>query len=147
MGSYGIGVGRLLACLAEEYHDDNGLIWPIAVAPYQVHITLLAKGEGEAQDVAETLYADLLARGREVLFDDRRENPGVKFKDADLIGVPVRVTVGDRGLKKGIVEFKLRREQEREDVPVGEALERVVAAVEALYQELEDRVVEVEYTQ
>ena len=146
MGSYGIGVGRLLACLAEEYHDDNGLIWPIAVAPYQVHITLLAKGEGEAQDVAETLYADLQARGLEVLFDDRRENPGVKFKDADLIGVPVRVTVGDRGLKKGIVEFKLRREQEREDVPVGEALERVVAAVEALYQELEDRVVEVEYT-
>ena len=87
MGSYGIGVGRLLACLAEEYHDENGLIWPIAVAPYQVHIILLAKGEGAAQDVAEKLYADLQDRELEVLFDDCRENPGVKFKDADVIGV------------------------------------------------------------
>ena len=107
---------------------------------------MLAKAVGEAQDVAEKLYADLRASGFEVLFDDRRENPGVKFKDADLIGIPVRVTVGDRGLKNGIVEFKLRREHEREDIPVGSALERVVAAVEALYQELEDRVVDVEYT-
>ena len=78
--------------------------------------------------------------------DDRRENPGVKFNDADLIGVPVRLTVGDRGLKNGIVEFKLRREQEREDLPVEAAVDRVVEAVEGLYRELEERVVEVEYS-
>ena len=100
MGSYGIGVGRLLACVAEEYHDEDGLVWPIAVAPYQVHIVLLAKGAGAAQDAGEQLYADLTGRGIEVLLDDRRENPGVKFNDADLIGIPVRVTVGDRGLQK-----------------------------------------------
>lgn len=145
MGSYGIGVGRMLACIAEEYNDDDGLIWPITVAPYQVHIVLLAKGEGEAQDVAERIYAELSAKGLDVLLDDRRENPGVKFKDADLIGVPVRVTVGDRGLKNGIVEFKLRREEERQDIPVDEAVDRIVAAVESLYKELEDRVVEMEY--
>ena len=78
--------------------------------------------------------------------DERRENPGVKFNDADLIGVPVRLTVGDRGLKNGIVEFKLRREQEREDLPVEAAVDRVVEAVEGLYRELEERVVEVEYS-
>lgn len=146
MGSYGIGVGRMLACIAEEHHDENGLIWPIAVAPYEVHIVLLAKGEGPAQDLAEQIYAELSARGLDVLLDDRRENPGVKFNDADLIGVPVRLTVGDRGLKNGIVEFKLRREQEREDLPVEAAVDRVVEAVEGLYRELEERVVEVEYS-
>ena len=146
MGSYGIGVGRMLACIAEEHNDENGLVWPIAVAPYEVHIVLLAKGEGPAQDLAEQIYAELGARGIDALLDDRRENPGVKFNDADLIGVPVRLTVGDRGLKNGIVEFKLRREQEREDVPVEAAVDRVVEAVEGLYRELEERVVEVEYS-
>lgn len=145
MGSYGIGVGRLLACIAEEYHDENGLVWPIAVAPYPVHIVLLAKGEGAAQDAAEQLYADLAERGIEVLLDDRRENPGVKFNDADLIGIPVRVTVGDRGLRRGIVEVKLRREKERQDVPVEQAVEYVVEQVERLQRELDERVVEVEY--
>ena len=145
MGSYGIGVGRMLACIAEEYNDENGLIWPISVAPFQVHIVLLAKGEGDAQNVAEELYCELTERGFDVLLDDRRDNPGVKFKDADLIGIPVRVTVGDRGLKNGIVEFKLRRDEEREEIAVDRALEHVVAAVDGLYRELEDRVVEVEY--
>ena len=145
MGSYGIGVGRLLACIAEEHHDDNGLVWPIAVAPYPVHIVLLAKGEGAAQAAAEQLYAALAERGLEGLLDDRRENPGVKFKDADLIGVPVRVTVGDRGLQRGIVEVKVRREKERQDVPVEQAVEYVVEQVERLQRELDERVVEVEY--
>ncbi len=145
MGSYGIGVGRLLACIAEEYHDDNGLVWPISVAPFQVMITLLAKGEGEAQTVAEKLYAALQERGIEVLLDDRRENPGVKFNDADLIGIPVRLTVGDRGLKKGVVECKLRREDERSEVLVDAAVEHVVAAVRMLEGELAARVMPVEY--
>jgi prolyl-tRNA synthetase len=145
MGSYGIGVGRLLACIAEEYHDDNGLVWPISVAPFQVLITLLAKGEGEAQTVAEKLYGELRELGIEVLFDERRENPGVKFKDADLIGIPLRVTVGDRGLKKGVVECKLRREDERGEVPVDAAVEHIVAAVRRLEEELVACVVPVEY--
>ena len=120
-------------------------IFPISVAPFQVLITLLAKGEGEAQTAAEKLYADLRAQGIEVLLDDRRENPGVKFNDADLIGIPVRVTVGDRGLKKGIVEFKLRREEERGEVPLEGALEHIINAVRQLEQELRDRVVAGEY--
>lgn len=104
MGSYGIGVGRLLACLAEEYNDENGLILPITSAPYQVHLVSLLK-EG---DEAEKVYAELTAQGVEVLYDDRKESPGVKFADADLIGLPIRITVGNRTLKEGRVEVKLR---------------------------------------
>ena len=110
-----------------------------------VMITLLAKGEGEAQTVAEKIYADLNARGLEVLLDDRRENPGVKFNDADLLGIPVRLTVGDRGLKNGVVEFKLRGESERSEVAVEAVVEHTVEAVRQLEAELAQRVVEVEY--
>ena len=105
MGSYGIGVGRLLACIAEENHDESGLVWPISVAPFQVVIVSLARKEGECQQVAEQIYNDLKENGIEVLFDDRKENPGVKFKDADLIGIPIRLTVGDRGIKNGVIEL------------------------------------------
>ncbi len=104
MGSYGIGVGRLLACLAEEYNDESGLALPITSAPYQVHLVSLLK-EG---DEAEKIYQELTARGVEVLYDDRKESPGVKFADADLIGLPIRLTVGNRTLKEGRVEMKLR---------------------------------------
>ena len=145
MGSYGIGVGRLLACIAEEYNDDDGLIWPISVAPYQVHIVALAKGEGPAWEAAEKLYGELQARGVEVLLDDRSENPGVKFNDADLIGIPVRLTVGERSLKKGVIELKVRREEERQEVPVEETVERILAEIARLREELDARVVEVEY--
>jgi prolyl-tRNA synthetase len=147
MGSYGIGVGRLLACVAEEHHDENGFVWPVSVAPFEVMITLLAKGEGEAQTAAEAIYADLTERGIDVLLDDRRENPGVKFNDADLIGIPVRLTVGDRGLKNGVVEFKLRRDSERGEVPLAEAADRAEAAVRALKDELTQRLGEVPYTE
>ena len=145
MGSYGIGVGRLLACIAEEYNDENGLIWPLSVAPFQVHIVALAKKEGPAQEAAEKLYADLQEKGVEVLLDDRNENPGVKFNDADLIGIPVRVNVGDRSLKKGVLELKVRREEERHDVPVEEVVDRVVAEIAKLQEELDAGVTEVEY--
>ena len=147
MGSYGIGVGRLLACVAEEHHDENGFVWPVSVAPFEVMITLLAKGEGEAQTAAESIYADLTERGIDVLLDDRRENPGVKFNDADLIGIPVRLTVGDRGLKNGVVEFKLRRDSERGEVPLAEAADRAEAAVRSLKDELTQRLGEVPYTE
>ncbi len=145
MGSYGIGVGRLLACIAEEHNDDQGLIWPVSVAPCQVHLVALAKGEGPAAEAAESLYRELGTAGVEVLLDDRPENPGVKFNDADLIGVPLRLTVGERSLEKGQVEMKLRRAEERVDVPLEEVVPRVVSELEALQKELDDQVVEVEF--
>jgi len=145
MGSYGIGVGRLLACIAEEFNDDQGLIWPISVAPYQVHIVTLAKGEGPAWEAAEKLYEELSAKGVETLLDDRSENAGVKFNDADLIGVPVRLTVGERSLKKGMIEWKLRREEARHEVPVEEVVDRVRAEIARLQEEIDAGVKEVEY--
>ncbi|HZW04142.1 MAG TPA: proline--tRNA ligase, partial [Anaerolineaceae bacterium] len=93
MGSYGIGVGRLLACVAEEHHDEHGLIWPASVAPFQVHLVLLpGKNDPRPAEVAEALYRELRNAGIEVLFDDRNESPGVKLNDADLIGLPLRIT-------------------------------------------------------
>ncbi len=120
MGSYGIGVGRLLACVAEEHHDDKGLIWPESIAPYQVH--LVGLGE-EARATADQLYIDLRAAKIEVIYDDRDERPGVKFNDADLIGIPLRVTISKKSLEKGGAEFKRRAEGESFMV----ALDEVVA--------------------
>jgi len=130
MGSYGIGIGRLLACIAEQHHDENGLVWPAAVAPFDVHLILLTgKGRIEEQaQIAEDLYQSLQAAGMEVLFDDREESPGVKFKDADLIGLPLRLTVGERSLQQGGVEWKMRSAQERSIVPLAEVIERVKEA-------------------
>lgn len=115
MGSYGIGVGRLLACLCEEHHDERGLMLPFSVAPYQVHLVGLLDNE-ETINAAEKLYHELQTAGIEVIFDDRHKkaaSPGVKFSDADLIGIPIRITVSKRALKEGSVELKLRREEER----------------------------------
>jgi prolyl-tRNA synthetase len=116
MGSYGIGVGRLLGCIAEQYHDEHGLMWPVAVAPYQVHLLSLRGGE----DTAGALYSQLQQAGFEVLFDDRDESPGVKFNDADLIGLPLRITISKRSLESGGAEVKLRHEKERQLVPLAE---------------------------
>jgi len=121
MGSYGIGVGRLLACIVERHHDADGLIWPEAVAPYRVHLIKLPGGEA----IAEQVYADLQAAGVEVLYDDRDDRAGVKFKDADLIGLPIRVTLGERALKSGGAEVKVRRTGESRIVP----LDELVAAI------------------
>lgn len=104
MGSYGIGIGRLLACLCEEYNDESGLRLPIAVAPYQVHFISLIKDTA----VADNIYDSLEAAGIEVLYDDRKESAGVKFADADLIGIPIRITLGNRSYKEGKCEVKLR---------------------------------------
>jgi len=129
MGSYGIGVGRLMASVVEEHHDDYGIIWPITIAPYQVHIVALKGG----YDVAEQLYQALQDAGVEVLYDDRTEpSPGEKFNDADLIGVPLRLTVGGRSLKKGGVELKRRAEKDIALVPVEDVVDRVKAEIEAM---------------
>jgi prolyl-tRNA synthetase len=108
MGSYGIGVGRLLACVAEEHHDERGLIWPASIAPYPVHLVVLPGKTMDTLSIAESIEKELLAAGLEPLFDDREESAGVKFNDADLIGLPLRITVSERALKQGGVEFKLR---------------------------------------
>jgi prolyl-tRNA synthetase len=109
MGCYGIGVSRLIAAAVEQHHDELGIVWPIRVAPYQLHLVQLGS---EPEVVAEVLRLEqeLEAAGIEVLVDDREERPGVKFKDADLIGIPLRATVGARGLKNGQIEFKPRHE-------------------------------------
>jgi prolyl-tRNA synthetase len=125
MGSYGIGVGRLLACVVEEHHDDAGIVWPAAVAPYQVHLVVLGRKAPAAVEAAENLYRDLWAAGIEVLMDDRDESPGVKFNDADLIGLPLRITVGDRGLKAGGVELKVRRGGEARLVPLADIVSAI----------------------
>jgi prolyl-tRNA synthetase len=109
MGCYGIGISRLVAALVEQHHDDSGIIWPTAAAPYEVHICSLGTSE-EVQNVVARLEKQLTDAGLEPLVDDRDVRPGVKFKDADLIGLPYRVTVGERGLKEGKVELKPRTE-------------------------------------
>ena len=138
MGSYGIGVGRLLACVAEEYNDEYGLALPISVAPYHVTLVSLARS-GEAHDVAEALYASLLSAGVEVLYDDRAVSPGVKFADADLRGIPLRITVSHRSLRRGGVEFGVRRERNPAIVPIPDVVSRATQAIEALFVDLARR--------
>jgi prolyl-tRNA synthetase len=120
MGSYGIGVGRLLACVAEEHRDEDGLVWPVSVAPYHVHLVV-----GEAGEMADGLYEELGSTGLEVLYDDRRESLGAKFKDADLIGIPLRLTLTPRSLQRGGVEIKARADTESHIVPVADVVEAV----------------------
>ncbi|MDD6043863.1 MAG: proline--tRNA ligase [Eubacteriaceae bacterium] len=128
MGCYGIGVTRTLAAVVEQHHDENGIIWPMSVAPYHVIITLV-KPDDEAQaNVAEEIYASLKKAGVEVLLDDRKERPGVKFKDADLLGIPVRITVGKLA-GEGKVEYKLRREAEKQEISVEEAIAKAIEIV------------------
>ena len=119
MGCYGIGLGRLLASIVEANHDEEGIIWPPAVAPYQIHLMHIGKGD-EVREKTETLYADLRAQGYEVLYDDRQESPGVKFKEADLLGMPVRFTISQRTLETNSVEVKRRTEQEKHLVKLEE---------------------------
>lgn len=145
MGSYGIGPGRLLACVAEEHNDENGLILPMSVAPYQLYLIYLPGKEIDTQAMAEKLYADLQAAGVEVLFDDRDERPGVKFNDADLIGIPLRLVVGEQSLKKGGLELKRRDGDERWIVPVESAVQTVVDKIGEMMAEINQKVVPVEY--
>ncbi|HEX9797957.1 MAG TPA: proline--tRNA ligase [Anaerolineales bacterium] len=138
MGSYGIGTGRLLACVAEEHHDDDGLIWPVTVAPFDVHLLALLGGEQTAESLMATLEAD----GIEVLYDDRDETPGVKFADADLIGLPLRLTVSQRSLEAGGVELKRRDRDEKLIVAVEAAPGAVAELLAEMQAEILARVVE-----
>lgn len=127
MGSYGIGLDRLMGIIVEQYHDENGIIWPKSVAPYDIHLMNLGK-EAEPKALCEQVYTDLQAAGFSVMYDDRKANPGVKFKDADLMGMPIRIAIGKRSLENGGAEVKLRSADEREIVP----LDALIAHVKGL---------------
>ncbi|MGX1982785.1 prolyl-tRNA synthetase [Thermolongibacillus altinsuensis] len=122
MGCYGIGVSRTLAAIAEQYNDEHGLVWPVAVAPFHIHLISVNPKIDDQRQLADDLYEKLQKEGFEVLYDDRAERPGVKFADSDLIGLPVRVTVGKRA-SEGIVEIKIRRTGETEEVHVSQLTE------------------------
>jgi prolyl-tRNA synthetase len=133
-GCYGIGVSRLVATVIEQHHDQNGIRWPLSIAPYQVQIVQLGDSP-EVRAAVSEIESGLERAGIEVLVDDREERPGVKFKDADLVGVPLRVTVGEKGLKTGQVELKPRSEpdpKKAELVPLDGAVETLVGRVKAL---------------
>jgi len=130
MGCYGIGITRVVAAAIEQNHDDSGIVWPMALAPYHVALLPLQK-DGEVAAAAEALYAELTALGVEVLLDDRDERPGVKFKDADLLGMPLRLAVGKKTLAAGQLELKRRRDKDVELIPVAGAAAEVAARVKA----------------
>ena len=121
MGCYGIGVGRTLAAIIEQHHDDNGIIWPAEVAPYKVIVIPTKVNDEVNMALAEKIYAELEESGIDVLIDDRNERPGVKFKDCDLIGIPLRITVGRRA-GEGIVEVKARDEADSRELTASEAV-------------------------
>jgi prolyl-tRNA synthetase len=140
MGSYGIGVGRLLACIAEEHHDEHGLIWPISVSPYKIHLIVLpwktGENGGEGPGKAEKLYDEFTDEHLDCLYDDREESPGIKFNDADLIGNPIRLTVSERSLKNGGVEYKQRDKSEKMIIPY----ENIIPAMQEEIKKLESKV-------
>jgi len=126
MGCYGIGVTRTMAAAVEQYNDEYGIIWPKAIAPYHVVIIPINTKDVEQIQRAEKLYSKLKERGVEVVLDDRNERPGVKFKDADLIGFPIRLTVGKKTVEKDLIEYKLRTEAHSTDLPYNEVLDKVL---------------------
>jgi len=128
MGCYGMGVSRLLAVVAEEHHDDKGLAWPVQLAPYQIHLAALGAGRApEVAEAADALYHRLVAAGIDVLYDDRDVSPGVKFADADLLGVPIRLVVGAKGVARGIVEWRSRVTGAEHEAELSEPVENLLA--------------------
>jgi prolyl-tRNA synthetase len=134
MGCYGIGISRTVAACIEQNHDENGIIFPIPIAPFHCIVTALSNKEDEVKAASESIYEELQAAGIEVLLDDRDERPGFKFKDADLIGIPLRIVVGAKNLVEGNVELKDRKTGEVEILPVAEAVAKVKAAVKQALQ-------------
>src|SRR5262249_39303529 len=125
MGCYGIGVSRVVAAAIEQSHDANGIIWPEALAPWRLAIIPLNMSNADVKKTAEKLYEEALSKGIDVLLDDRDETAGVKLKDADLIGVPLRIVVGERKIAEGKVEFRKRSDKATQDLPAADALKHV----------------------
>ena len=130
MGSYGIGVGRNMAAIVEVHHDESGIAWPVTVAPYEVVVTLVGS-DPETRMAGEQLYEQLRGMGIETILDDRDERPGVKFADADLIGIPYRLTLGSKGLAAGTVEVMRRSDRDRRDLAGSEVVGAVTEAIRA----------------
>jgi len=145
MGCYGIGSGRTLACVLEEHHDEKGICFPISIAPYHVHCVAMTQRAPEVADIANRLYQDAWAQGIEVLLDDRDATPGVKFNDADLIGLPLRITIGPRSLKAGGIELKFRDQDETRLVPLDDIVSTLRSEVDRLLAESRARAVEVPF--
>jgi prolyl-tRNA synthetase len=129
MGCYGIGISRLVAAAIEQNHDANGIIWPFSLAPFQVLLLPINYKDKAIREAADKLYQELQQNGVEVLLDDRDERPGVKFKDADLVGIPLRVTLGAKGLEKGCIELRLRRDSKTEEIPVADSVTKIRAVL------------------
>jgi len=129
MGSYGIGLDRNMAAVVEANHDQNGICWPVNIAPYEVVVTVLKPKDVECHEAGERLYEKLKEAGIDVIIDDRDERPGVKFKDAELVGFPYRVTIGPKGVEKGVYELVRRADGEKRDLPVEHAAETIIEAV------------------
>ncbi|MCJ7777752.1 MAG: proline--tRNA ligase [Sedimentisphaerales bacterium] len=136
MGCYGIGINRIVASAIELGNDDNGIIWPISIAPFEVLVTSVNQDDKQVAKVAEDIYQQLLNKGIDVLLDDRDLRGGAKFKDADLIGIPIRVTVGQKSVQQGNVEIKLRRESQSQKVPIKEAADKTIELVNSLKEQL-----------
>lgn len=132
MGCYGIGVSRIVAAAIEQNNDEWGVRWPVPIAPFEVIVTPANVTHDESKSVAEKIYAGLQKDGVDVLFDDRDVRAGFKFKDADLIGIPVRVTIGEKSLAKGVVEIKLRNQAQAEEVAIDKAVEKVLALIQTM---------------
>ncbi len=131
MGSYGIGVGRNVAAIVEVHHDDKGIVWPVSVAPWEVVVTVVKVDDEASMTAAERIYEELAASGVDVIIDDRDERPGVKFTDAELVGMPYRVTVGPKALADGMVEVTDRRTSDTERVAVDDVVGVLAGAVAA----------------
>jgi prolyl-tRNA synthetase len=129
MGCYGIGINRIMASAIELYNDENGIIWPISIAPFEVIVTPVNQDDADVVRVSKEVYDRLEMAGVEVLLDDRDLRGGIKFKDADLIGIPIRVTVGKKSVVEGNVEVKLRAEPQSEKVPIQQAPQKVVELI------------------
>ncbi len=142
MGCYGIGVNRILAAAVEASHDANGIIWPLTIAPYHVLIVPLQVQNDAVKELTESLETQLSEAGYDVLVDDREGRPGVKFKDADLIGIPLRIVVGERGLKEGTVEIKWRTDTEPHQVSAASAGDAILAELDATRRALDARCTE-----
>ncbi len=131
MGCYGIGVTRIAASAIEQNHDKDGIMWPTPIAPFEVELLLLQHGDPVVTEVCDRLYAELEKAGIEVLYDDRDERAGVKFKDSDLIGIPHRIAVGKKGVAEGIVELKARRSPEMQKVKIDEVVALLAEKIRA----------------
>ncbi|MHB1325083.1 MAG: proline--tRNA ligase [Thermoleophilia bacterium] len=132
MGSYGIGPARIVAAAVEQLADEKGIIWPVNIAPFAIHVALVQPADSHQTAIAEKLYADLMAAGAEVLLDDRAVSPGVKFKDAELLGCPLRVTIGKRTVAEGSVEVQVRRGGEEHKFELGTAADNILSLLDSL---------------